>query len=429
MRGKGIFYIKTLGCKVNQYESQIMRERFLKRGYLETEDVDRADICIVNTCTVTSTSDTKSFRLIRSAVRKKKRVIATGCMIEDRDLDLSKLTGVKFVIKNKDKYKIPEIIEGAQKVDNGKGIYGISGLKGHTRVFVKIQDGCDNACSYCKVRDVRGQSKSRPFKEVIGECVTLIKGGAKEIVLSGICLGAYGRDLSRGLLLHELIKEICKIDGDWRLRLSSIEPKDIDKDLISQFRSQDKLCKHLHVPFQCGDNYILKKMHRPYTKAGYLNIVDRIKDAVPDIAIGTDIMVGFPGETEKRYQNTLDFIKEVRPMRIHVFPFSKRQGTKAYGYADNIASAVKEKREDNLLRLATRLSREFVDKFIDKKVRVLVEDKKTKDGYLQGYTDAYIKVYINGPASLRGRFVNCLLTLTKDKPCGILPLYYFNSPF
>ncbi len=230
------FCIKTLGCKVNQYESQVIREGFLRQGYLEAVNIDDADIFVVNSCTVTSVSDSKSLKAIRSAIRKGKCVVATGCMVEDRDLDLTKLSGARFIIKNKDKYKIPQIIDercpstslGTDRVKGER--FGINGLKGHTRVFVKIQDGCDNVCSYCKVRVVRGRSKSRPFKEVAREYRRLIESGVKEIVLTGICLGAYGRDISKTASLSRLIKEICRIDGDWRLRLSSIEPKDVTKD-------------------------------------------------------------------------------------------------------------------------------------------------------------------------------------------------------
>ncbi len=431
------FYIQTLGCKVNQYESQLIREGFLRGGYIEAAGVDEADVCIVNTCTVTSTSDSKSLRLIRSGVKKQRCVIATGCMVEDKDLDFSRLKGVRYIIRNRDKYKIPQLIDSSTIPDSCLDfardrrltINGIRGLKDHTRVFVKVQDGCDNACSYCKVRVVRGHSRSRPFKEVLDECEDLIRNGSKEIVLTGICLGAYGKDLSKGMDLCKLVDELCRIDGDWRLRLSSIEPKDISERLIQRLCSQKRLCRHLHMPFQSGDDHVLKEMHRPYTRDGYLDIVKRIKGAVPDIAISTDMMVGFPGETEKRFQDTVDFIKDVRPMRMHVFPFSKRKGTKAYNYKDNITGTVKKQREDRLLRLAKELSMEFVCRFVDREVKVLVEHKRSSQGLLQGYTDTYIKVYIDGPDALKGRFANPCLTLTNRKVYGILFLHSICSPF
>jgi len=400
---KKTFYIKTLGCKVNQYESQVIRENFLKQGYVEVDHIDEANICVINSCTVTSTSDSKSLRLIHNAVKKGKCVVATGCMVEDEDLDLSKLKGAKFIIRNKDKYKIPQIISRKPNTENRKPIHGISSLKDHTRVFVKVQDGCDNVCSYCKVRVVRGRSRSRAFKDVLDECATIIKNGTKEIVLTGICLGAYGRDISTDL--STLIEGICGIKGDWRLRLSSVEPKDIGKDLLKQFQTQKRICRHLHLPFQSGDDHVLRRMSRPYKRSDYLDIVQRIKDDVPGIAISTDIMVGFPGETEKRFENTLDFLNIVRPMRMHIFPFSKRSGTKAYDFKDTVNSAAKRKREEKLLQLAQAFTSEFTNNLRDKDVEVLVEDKRSRDGKLQGYTSTYIKVYLPGPDTLKGHFV------------------------
>jgi len=389
---------------------------------MEAVHIDEADICIVNTCTVTSTSDSKSLRLIRKAVKRPDQcVVATGCMMEGRDLDLSRLAGVRFIIKNKDKYKIPYLIDGIRDAECGIQDTKISCLKGHTRVFVKIQDGCDNACSYCKVRIARGCSRSRSIREILEESTALIRNGSKEIVLTGICLGAYGKDLSGGLNLSKLITAICKIGGDWRMRLSSIEPKDIGKGLIGELQSQKRLCRHLHIPFQSGDNTVLRKMNRPYTRSDYLNIVKRIKAAVPDIAISTDIMVGFPGETGKGFQHTLDFIKEVRPMRMHIFSFSKRKGTKAYNYKDDVSSHVKKEREERLLHLARELSSEFIERSVDRGLEVLVEDKRTKQGYLQGYTDTYIKVYIDGPDDLKGRLVRGKLSSQNNFTFEVLP--------
>ncbi|MBU1852921.1 MAG: tRNA (N(6)-L-threonylcarbamoyladenosine(37)-C(2))-methylthiotransferase MtaB [Candidatus Omnitrophica bacterium] len=420
---KRTFYIVTLGCKVNQYESQVIRERFLEQGYTEVECIDKADVCVVNTCTVTSTSDSKSFRLINNVKKRKKCVIATGCMVEDKDLDLSMFRGVDFIIKNKDKYKIPYIIDEIQDSGSKKEDTIITGLKGHTRVFVKVQDGCDNACSYCKVRVVRGHSRSRPLNKILDECRILIRNGTREIVLTGICLGAYGRDLARDLDICKLIKKISEIEGDWRFRLSSIEPNNINEDLIAELKTQKRLCKHLHLPFQSGDNDILDRMNRPYTREAYLDIVRKLRDAIPDIAISTDIMVGFPGETEKRFQNTLNFIKLVRPMRMHIFPYSKRKGTKAYGFGDNISNAVKRERENRLRDLAARFSKEFIDKFINREVEMLVEDKESKEGHLQGYTDRYIKVYTCGQDSLKGRLIKGQITLFKDNGSAIYRPY------
>jgi len=408
---KKYFYIKTLGCKVNQYESQVIRENFLKNGYLETNSRNEADIYVVNTCTVTSTSDSKSLRSIHADIGKKNKcVIATGCTVDAGGPDLYKLKGVDFFIKNKDKYNIPYIIKGASRVPEA-GMQ-ITGFKNHARAFVKIQDGCNNRCSYCKVSVVRGRSRSRPFEEVLDEFKILIKNGYKEIVLTGICLGSYGKDISKDISLLKLIIELCKIKGDWRMRLSSIEPKDVTDGLILQIKSEEKLCKHLHIPFQSGDDEILKRMNRPYVVSDYMNIINKLRMAVPDIAISTDIMAGFPGEKEINFQNTLDFIKKIRPMRLHVFGFSKRTGTPAYNYKDDVNIVLKKNRECALMDAADGFSREFEKMFAGKIVRVLVEDKRDKQGFLQGYTDRYIKVLIDAPDSVKSRLLTCQLALT-----------------
>ncbi|MBC8473250.1 MAG: radical SAM protein, partial [Candidatus Omnitrophica bacterium] len=233
---------------------------------------------------------------------------------------------------------------------------------------------------------------------------------------TGICLGAYGRDISKDMDLSKLIAELCKIKGEWRLRLSSIEPKHVTTGLIAQLKKQKKLCRHLHIPFQSGDDHILKRMRRPYKRKDYLDIVNRLRAIGPDIAMSTDMMVGFPGETEQMFRNTVDFINVVMPMRAHLFPFSRRKGTPAYDYKDDIDILVKRDRESRLAGITKKLSHEFADKFIGKDVKVLVESKKTKDGLLQGYTDRYIKVYIEGQERLKGKLITHRLAL--PRPVG-----------
>ena len=419
------FYIKTLGCKVNQYESQVIRENFLKDGYIQASNSDEADICVVNTCTVTSTSDSKSLKLIRSGLRKKNKcIIATGCMIESSDLDLRKLKGVDFIIKNEDKYRIPHIIRSSLNFLESRALSDtITNFEGHARAFVKIQDGCNNTCSYCRVRIVRGRSRSRPSEDILKECKTILSNGYGEIVLTGICLGAYGKDISKDANLPKLIKEICKIKGNWRMRLSSIEPKDVTGDLIDLIKSEEKLCKHLHIPFQSGDDEVLKKMNRPYKADDYIGIVNKLREAIPDMAISTDIMVGFPGEKDVNFESTVSFIKEIRPMRMHVFGFSMRPGTSADNYKNNISSFLKKKREHILMDIANNFAMEFEKVFAGKEAKVLVEDKRDKHGFLSGYTDRYIKVLIDGPDSIKSSLITCQLTLTNQKVYGILLSY------
>jgi threonylcarbamoyladenosine tRNA methylthiotransferase MtaB len=330
---------------------------------------------------------------------------------------------VDFIVKNKDKYSIPQLIANDPNSKLPTPDLSISSFAGHSRAFVKIQDGCDNRCSYCKVSVVRGKSRSRPFESIIDECSALIEKGYREIVLTGICLGAYGKDISKTANLGKLIKNICGIKGDWRVRLSSIEPKDVTGDLISQIASEEKICKHLHIPFQSGDDEILKKMNRPYTVDSYVRIAVMLRKAIPDIALSTDIMVGFPGEKEANFKNTLNFIREIKPMRLHAFGFSKRTGTPAYSYRDNVNNIIKKQRERVLLDTVKGFSSEFESMFTDKTVKVLVEDKRDRNGFLQGYTDRYIKVLMDGPDSAKSKLLTCRLTLTKQKAYGILLSY------
>ncbi|MFH1478542.1 MAG: tRNA (N(6)-L-threonylcarbamoyladenosine(37)-C(2))-methylthiotransferase MtaB [Candidatus Omnitrophota bacterium] len=397
------FYIKTFGCKVNQYESEVIREGFLKKGYIEASSIDDAQYVAVNTCTVTSKSDSKSLRSIKSSMSKKDRVvIATGCMIESKDFDINSIKGVDLIVKNIHKYKITDLLDDKTPKDEE---HSISEFGKHTRVFIKVQDGCNNRCSYCKVRIVRGVSKSRKIQAILKECAKLIESGTREIVFTGICLGAYGRDLSPRTSLVELIKKLSKMDGEWRLRLSSIEPKDITEGLIAELVKNKKLCKHLHLPFQSGDDTVLKRMDRPYKSKDYIGIVNRLRKAVPDIAISTDIMIGFPGETEERFLNTLDFLKEAKPMRIHVFPFSRRPGTKAFAFTGDMKGECVRRREKDILGLSKSLSEDFRRRFIGKEVEVLVEERSKTHGLLEGYTDKYIRAKVKGPDSLKGTIV------------------------
>ncbi len=428
LMGGNSFYIKTFGCKVNQYESQVVRESLLGAGYVEVDRMVDANICVINSCTVTATGDAKSVRAVRGAVKAgDKIVIMTGCLVEAEDFDLTRVGGVNYLIKNKDKYSIPELLKNTTFKDTHerRERKGVHGLAGHTRAFVKVQDGCDNSCSYCKVRIVRGKSRSRIPGDVIEECGNLTEAGVKEIVLTGICLGSYGKDISGETDLSSLVSDLCRIKGKWRLRLSSIEPKDVTDSLLSQFKNQDKLCRHLHLPFQSGDDDILRMMKRPYTRGDYLKTVRDIKNTVPGASITTDIMVGFPGETEAMFKNTVDFLKKVKPLRIHVFPYSKRIGTAAYRLKDEVNPEIKEKREKDVIKLGEARYDDFVMSCVGTEVNVLIEHKKTPDGLLQGYTDTYIKVLLNGSDSFMGNLIKCRLTLTNNEAYGIL-LSYLN---
>jgi threonylcarbamoyladenosine tRNA methylthiotransferase MtaB len=400
----------TLGCKVNQYDTQSIRERFIKAGFKELEDSQPANVYVINTCTVTHRADADSLSLIRKTKREnpKAKIIVTGCLAELDEDRIKKQHGVSLIVKNKDK----ENILATSQTDKG-----ISFFKGHTRAFLKIQDGCNNRCSYCKVPLARGPSRSKALSEIIMEAARLVKSGFKEIVLAGICLGAYGRDLTQKIALVDVIKALENIDGLLRVRLSSIEATDISHELIDKLSYSKKLCRHLHIPIQSGDDAILKKMNRPYNSKDYINLIQRIKMKIPRIAITTDCLVGFPGETEYNFQNTLKLVQEILPLKVHIFPYSPRCGTAAGSLKELSPVIIK----DRILRLkdaSSNCSLDFKEKFLNKIMDVLIEASAKERGYWEGYTGNYIRTRVKSgfnlknklmPLRLRGIFKNIVL--------------------
>lgn len=410
-----LFRIKTLGCKVNQYESQVMREGLLSAGYQEAEDAQKPDLCIVNTCTVTAKADRESREAIRRFMKENPcaEIVAAGCYVEADPKAIKAIDERIRVVGNNAKLDLVDILQRGDCFvarSRSKGLLamtgGITSFKGHTKAFVKVQDGCDNFCSYCKVPYVRGRSSSRKPEEVLEEAERLIRHGYKELVLTGICLGDFGKDLDDNINLAWLIRSICDIEGIFRIRLSSIELPDVSDGLISLMADSTKLCSHLHIPLQSGDDEILKKMNRRYTQSEFINKVASIRLKIPDIAITTDIMVGFPDESELNFKNTLEAIRRFKPSRAHIFRYSPRWGTKAFDMKDNISSEVKNRRFKQLKELTDKFAEEFRLKFYDRKQSVLIENTRDKEtGLLSGYTDTYVKVLIDGPDELMGRLI------------------------
>lgn len=397
----------TLGCKVNQYDTQGIRERFAGAGFKEIYNGRKADIYVINTCTVTSSADSKSRHFINYAHRRNPRakIVVTGCYATLDSDRIRRIPGVTHVIKNKDRDKIIRLLSEGGKAGATKGpATGISDFSGHTRAFLKIQDGCDNRCSYCKVPLVRGASRSSRKHKVIREARMLAENGFKEIVLCGICLGSYGKDLSSGESLVDIIGELERIEGITRIRLSSIEAGDVSEDLIRRMARSGKLCRHLHIPIQSGDDKILKRMNRKYGRRDYLGLISKIKKAVPDTAITTDIMVGFPGEEESNFRNSVDLIGQIAPLRTHIFPYSRRPGTPAAILNDTLAPAVIKERVSRLREAANRAAFEYKRGFLNKELPVLIEGRsRGYDNCWEGHTDNYIKVRVNSSADLKNR--------------------------
>lgn len=387
------FRLKTFGCKVNQYESQVLYENLLSVGLREAKE-DFADIYIVNTCTVTEKADRKSLEAIRSYNRHnpKAQIFVTGCLAKESFDKLESMEGVAGVLENSQKKNLIDFIRPSNASQINERT--ITKFRKHTRAFLKIQDGCNNSCSYCVIPKVRGKSYSRILDEVVKEAQGLVKSGHKEIVLCGICLGDYGKDLGLKEGLVKAIDALEKLDGLLRIRLSSIEASDVTEELIDKMASSQKLCRHLHIPFQSGDDKILKAMNRKFTSEDYRKLVFTLRKILPDIGITTDIIVGFPGEGEINFNNTVSFLEEVKPSRIHSFPFSPRKNTAAFDFPNKISPAAIKQRVKRMKLLVKRLSLDFYKANLGKILDVLVESAvDSKTGLYQGYSDNYIKVF------------------------------------
>lgn len=393
------FKIYTLGCKVNQYDSQALRERLKQAGLKELNNGRVADYCIINTCTVTTTADSESRYLIRKTKRDNPlaKIIVTGCYAHSNVEDIRKIKGVDLILDNENKHRILEFIP----VQNNTGQtlpFEISEFQGHTRAFVKIQDGCNNFCSFCKVPYVRGRSRSRNFNSIIEETKRLGKNGYKEVVLTGISLGDFGKDLDEKIDLVDLIKEIEKNKDILRIRLSSIEAKDVTDRLIKKMKLSDKLCPHLHIPFQSGDNKILKLMNRKDTKENYLKLAEKLKKNVKDMAISCDIMIGFPGEGEDEFLNTLDLLKNIEPSRVHIFCFKPRDLTPLSNTKDNLGKQEFKRRFSLMKKIADDLALKSRKRFLGRNLEVLLEGKK--DGFWRGYSQNYLLIYLKNHGNL-----------------------------
>ncbi len=419
------FQVQTLGCKVNQYEAQAMREQLALDGLSEVKNA--ADIYVINTCRVTRRAERESRNLINRAYRQnpQAKIFVTGCSVSYDAQGLNSLQGVSRVINNAQKENLTGLIFakeiassaiGETRDDTVLSLRGersalkqslsINKFAGHARAFLKIQDGCNNGCSYCVVPGARGVSRSKAFGLIKEEAYALVKSGHKEIVLCGICLGAYGRDLPCPVDLVKVIEELEAINGLCRIRLSSIEASDVTDDLIAQFTSSKKLCRHLHIPFQSGDDKLLKLMNRKFTSDNYLELVRKARKACRDIAITTDIIVGFSQEDESSFEKTIEFLKEARPARMHIFSFSPREDTAAFNFRQLPAQAVVKERAERLKTLGEEFSRDFRSVYIGKELEALFElSLDAETGMFKGYTGNYIRVFTASGENLRNRMV------------------------
>ncbi len=419
---RAAFY--TLGCKVNQYETEAIAELFTDAGYEICDFSEKANVYIINTCSVTHIGDRKSRQIIRRAKKTNPNAViaVTGCYAQTAPDEILNIEGVNLVIGTKDRKNIVNLVESLDLNSNMNCVSNIMNnhefeelhirnYSDRTRAFIKIQEGCNQFCSYCIIPYARGPVRSRPEDEVLSEIKRLVKNGFKEIILTGIHVASYGIDLG-DTSLEELLIKADKIEGLRRIRLSSIEPMTLDREFVDKIKSVKKLCPHFHISLQSGCDETLKRMNRKYTTAQFKEIVDGLRKSFPNVAITTDIMVGFPGETNTEFQQTLDFVNEIQFSDAHVFVYSPRRGTPA-ARKEQIDDKTKEERSKIIIDATQKSRDEFLRRHIGKTVSVLFE-QVVRDGFFEGKTDNYINVHVKSEEDLSGKFRDIKLREVKN---------------
>ena len=393
----------TLGCKVNQTETDAMAGLFRHQGYEVVEPDERADVYVVNTCSVTHLGERKSRQMVRRATRLNPQAVVavTGCFAQVSPADAAAIEGVSVVIGTSDRHRIVDFVEAARQERRPVFAVGdimnerefedipLQGTSDRTRAFLKIQDGCDNYCTYCIIPYARGHLRSRPLESIARETRNLAAAGFREIVLTGINLGAYGREDGR----HNLADAVRTVLAETRIarvRLSSTESLEISAELIDIMAQEPRMCPHLHLPLQSGEDSILAAMHRPYTTADYARLLDRLRSRAPELAVTTDIIAGFPGETPELFAKTLNFAEAMQFAKIHVFPYSRRSGTPAAAFLQQVGDAEKKRRAAELIALSDRSGEQVRRRFIGRVMPVLIE--KVEQGLAEGLTPNYQRV-------------------------------------
>ena len=423
----------TLGCKVNQYETNAMSQKFLEKGYRVIEEIneskeEKPDVCIINTCTVTNMSDRKSRQMLRRMKEKNPDtiVVAVGCYAQVAEEELSKIPEIDLVLGNNEKVEIvkyvEEYLEKNIKMTEIEDVmksrefsdFGNITFSEKTRAVIKIQDGCDRFCSYCIIPYARGRVRSRKPESIVSEITQIASKGIKEVVITGIHIASYGKDFTMckdekliNYRLIDLLEEINKIDGIERIRLGSIEPLLITEEFVERLKRLNKICHHFHLSLQSGCDETLKRMNRRYTTEQFRNIVTILRSTYKDVNLTTDIIVGFPGETEKEFNKTYEFLKDINFYKMHVFKYSPRKGTKAAVMENQVPGNIKEDRSKKIIELSNRNEFNYNSQYIGKDVDVLFEEEKT--GVYKGHTQNYIMVYCESKEKLDNKIkkVNC----------------------
>ncbi|MBR6533230.1 MAG: tRNA (N(6)-L-threonylcarbamoyladenosine(37)-C(2))-methylthiotransferase MtaB [Clostridia bacterium] len=412
----------TLGCKVNQYETQVMREAFQNKGHKTVPTSAPFDALVINSCTVTAESDRKTRQALhRFRKNNPNSVIAlTGCMVQAFSEKSSALEGADIIMGNTDVLKVVSAVE--RFLQDGKKIFevceharkekfntpSITKFDERTRAYMKIQDGCDRFCTYCIIPTARGWLRSKPVSDIKKEAENLAKNGFVEIVLVGINLTSYGK--GEDINLCDAVDAVCAVDGIKRVRLGSLEPDHITDEMLARFKAQPKFCPQFHLSLQSGCDRTLLRMNRHYDTAFYCDLVARIRKIFPESAITTDIMVGFAGETEEEFNESLSFAKEIGFAKAHIFAYSRREGTVAYALPNQVSNALKSERSKKMIEATLKTEKEFLDKFIGTKQNVLVETET------EGYTENYCRVKIKSPRATAGEIINVRI-IGRDGDC------------
>lgn len=418
----------TLGCKVNHYETEAIWQLFKEEGYERTDFDHQADVYVINTCTVTNTGDKKSRQVIRRAIRQNPDAVicVTGCYAQTSPAEIMDIPGVDIVVGTQDRTKMLGYIEQyrneRQPINAVRNIMknrvyeelDVPAFTDRTRASLKIQEGCNNFCTFCIIPWARGLMRSRDPKEVIRQAQQLVEAGYLEIVLTGIHTGGYGQDL-KDYNLAQLLRDLeAQVPGLKRLRISSIEASQLTDEVIDVLRESKIVVNHLHIPIQSGSDTVLKRMRRKYTMEFFSERLTKLHEALPDLAVTSDVIVGFPGETEEEFMETYNFIRDHKFSELHVFPFSPRTGTPAARMDDQIDEEVKNERVHRLITLNDQLAKEYASRFEDEVLEVIpeefVQDDNKESGLLTGYTDNYLKVAFEGPESLIGQLVKVKIT-------------------
>ena len=406
---------ETLGCRYNRYETAEMAHELADAGYRLVKDSEEPDVVVINTCTVTDKSDTRCRAAVRRAKSKnpQARVVVAGCYVETNPEEASDVAGVDLALGAESKFSIATALanleNGGDKVITGGDVPHIlpvrpvERLDGRTNAYLNVQGGCDEVCSFCIVRVARGASRSADPDQIVSQIGRMENAGVKEVVLSGVNLGDYGSGTSASLA--GLVLQILDKTRIERVRFSSINPNTITDELIEVMANEERICRHLHVPLQSGSDKILKLMRRPYTSMDYEILLDRLASKIPDVGIGADVMVGFPGETEEEYRMSYELLKRSAVMMFHVFAWSPREKTEAFLLEDRVSKPDAKRRSRELKELSSKKSKSFRADLVGMTLKVLVENSRGKDGRLKGFSDNYANVVFDGPDELRGEII------------------------